>query len=138
MVFVLDTNKRPLAPCHEAVARKLLKQGKAAIYRRFPFTIILKKSVDESEIKATYRLKIDYGSRHTGLAILRGQEVVWLGQLDHRTDIKERIDKRRAFRRARRNRKNKIQKTTLSEPQAKGGGVAVITRESCAKYPNMG
>ncbi len=53
MVFVLDTNKRPLAPCHEAVARKLLKQGKAAIYRRFPFTIILKKSVDESEIKAT-------------------------------------------------------------------------------------
>lgn len=32
MVFVLDTNKRPLAPCHEAVARKLLKQGKAAIY----------------------------------------------------------------------------------------------------------
>uniref|UniRef100_UPI0016592C63 RRXRR domain-containing protein n=1 Tax=Salmonella sp. S055_01148 TaxID=2665559 RepID=UPI0016592C63 len=90
MVFVLDTNKRPLAPCHEAVARKLLKQGKAAIYRRFPFTIILRKSVDESEIKATYRLKIDYGSRHTGLAILRGQEVVWLGQLDHRTDIKER------------------------------------------------
>ncbi len=57
----------------------------------------LEKSVDESEIKATYRLKIDYGSRHTGLAILRGQEVVWLGQLDHRTDIKERIDKRRAF-----------------------------------------
>ncbi|XWN53909.1 RRXRR domain-containing protein [Anoxybacillus flavithermus] len=43
---------------------------------------------------------MDYGSRHTGLAILRGQEVVWLGQLDHRTDIKERIDKRRAFRRA--------------------------------------
>ncbi|MBE2907406.1 RRXRR domain-containing protein [Anoxybacillus flavithermus] len=37
MVFVLDTNKCPLAPCHEAVARKLLKQGKAAIYRRFPF-----------------------------------------------------------------------------------------------------
>jgi len=91
MVFVLDTNKRPLAPCHEAVARKLLKQGKAGIYRRFPFTIILKKSVDESENETTYRLKIDYGSRHTGLAILRGQEVVWLGQLDHRTDIKERI-----------------------------------------------
>ena len=55
MVFVLDTNKCPLAPCHEAVARKLLKQGKAAIYKRFPFTIILKKSVDESEIKPTYR-----------------------------------------------------------------------------------
>nr|WP_241738724.1 RNA-guided endonuclease IscB [Anoxybacillus flavithermus] len=121
MVFVLDTNKRPLAPCHEAVARKLLKQGKAAIYRRFPFTIILKKSVDESEIKATYRLKIDYGSRHTGLAILRGQEVVWLGQLDHRTDIKERIDKRRAFRRARRNRKTRYRKPRFLNRKRKEG-----------------
>jgi 5-methylcytosine-specific restriction endonuclease McrA len=121
MVFVLDTNKRPLAPCHEAVARKLLKQGKAAIYRRFPFTIILKKSVDESKIKATYRLKIDYGSRHTGLAILRGQDVVWLGQLDHRTDIKERIDKRRAFRRARRNRKTRYRKPRFLNRRRKDG-----------------
>ncbi|WP_230456237.1 RRXRR domain-containing protein [Anoxybacillus flavithermus] len=31
MVFVLDTNKRPLAPCHGAVARKLLNKGR----RRF-------------------------------------------------------------------------------------------------------
>jgi len=121
MVFVLDTNKRPLAPCHEAVARKLLKQGKAAIYRRFPFTIILKKSVDESKIETTYRLKIDYGSRHTGLAILRGQEVVWLGQLDHRTDIKERIDKRRAFRRARRNRKTRYRKPRFLNRKRKEG-----------------
>jgi len=121
MVFVLDTNKRPLAPCHEAVARKLLKQGKAAIYRRFPFTIILKKSVDESENETTYRLKIDYGSRHTGLAILRGQEVVWLGQLDHRTDIKERIDKRRAFRRARRNRKTRYRKPRFLNRKRKEG-----------------
>lgn len=121
MVFVLDTNKRPLAPCHEAVARKLLKQGKAAIYRRFPFTIILKRSVDESEIETTYRLKIDYGSRHTGLAILRGQEMVWLGQLDHRTDIKERMDKRRAFRRARRNRKTRYRKPRFLNRKRKEG-----------------
>lgn len=121
MVFVLDTNKRPLAPCHEAVARKLLKQGKAAIYKRFPFTIILKKSVDVSETKTTYRLKIDYGSRHTGLAILRGKEVVWLGQLDHRTDIKERIDKRRAFRKARRNRKTRYRKPRFLNRKRKEG-----------------
>lgn len=121
MVFVLDTNKRPLAPCHEAVARKLLKQGKAAIYKRFPFTIILKKSVDESEIKTIYRLKIDYGSRHTGLAILRGNEVVWLGQLDHRTDIKERIDKRRAFRKTRRNRKTRYRKPRFLNRKRKEG-----------------
>ncbi len=38
MVFVLDINRKPLSPCHEAVARKLLKQGKAAIFKRYPFT----------------------------------------------------------------------------------------------------
>ena len=121
MVFFFFLNKRPLAPFHEAVARKLLKQGKAAIYRRFPFTIILKRSVDESEIETTYRLKIDYGSRHTGLAILRGQEMVWLGQLDHRTDIKERMDKRRAFRRARRNRKTRYRKPRFLNRKRKEG-----------------
>ncbi|MBE2928877.1 RNA-guided endonuclease IscB [Anoxybacillus flavithermus] len=121
MVFVLDTNKRPLAPCHEAVARKLLKQGKAAIYKRYPFTIILKEIVDNFRPKTPYRLKIDYGSKHTGLAIVRGQEVVWLGQLDHRTDIKERLDKRRAFRRARRKRKTRYRKPRFLNRRRKDG-----------------
>jgi 5-methylcytosine-specific restriction endonuclease McrA len=122
MVFVLDTNKKPLAPCHEAVARKLLKQGKAAIYKRYPFTIILKKAVeDEEKNKPSYRLKIDYGSRHTGLAILRNNEVIWLGQINHRTDIKERLDQRRAFRRARRNRKTRYRKPRFLNRRRKEG-----------------
>ena len=75
MVFVLDANKKPLSPCHEAVARKLLKQGKATIFRRYPFTIILKKSVEDTKNKQEYRLKIDYGSKHTGLAILQNNNV---------------------------------------------------------------
>ncbi|MBE2925129.1 HNH endonuclease, partial [Anoxybacillus flavithermus] len=121
MVFVLDTNKRPLAPCHEAVARKLLKQGKAAIYKRYPFTIILKEIVDNFRPKTPYRLKIDYGSKHTGLAIVRGEEVLWLAQLDHRTDIKERLDKRRAFRRARRKRKTRYRKPRFLNRRRKDG-----------------
>ena len=42
-VFVLDTEKRPLDPIHSAQARQLLRNKKAAIFRQFPFTIILKK-----------------------------------------------------------------------------------------------
>ena len=41
-VFVLDTQKRPLDPVHPGHARLLLKEGKAAIFRRYPFTIIRK------------------------------------------------------------------------------------------------
>lgn len=102
MVFVIDANKKPLDMCHPAKARKLLRDGKAAIYRKEPFTIILKKEVD-SDVKADYRLKIDYGSRHTGLAILKGPKVCWLGQIDHRTNIQELLKKRKNYRRRRRN-----------------------------------
>ena len=44
-VPVLDTNKQVLEPCHPAVARRLLKAGKAAVFKHFPFIIILKKAI---------------------------------------------------------------------------------------------
>jgi len=42
-VSVLSENRIPLDPCHPARARELLKKGKAVVFRRAPFTIILKK-----------------------------------------------------------------------------------------------
>jgi len=41
-VPVLDAAGQPRSPCSSARARKLLKAGRAAVYRREPFTIILK------------------------------------------------------------------------------------------------
>lgn len=101
MVFVIDKDKKPLDMCHPARARKLLSSGKAAVYRRHPFTIILKYAV-EDENPTGCRLKIDYGSRHTGLALLKGNRVLWLAVIHHRTDIKGNLDKRRGYRRRRR------------------------------------
>ena len=101
MVFVLDTNKKPLDMCHPAKARKLLKSGKAAVYRRQPFTIILKCTASDP-VNNSYRLKIDYGSKHTGLALLKDDAVMWLAVLNHRTNIKDLLDKRRGYRRRRR------------------------------------
>lgn len=57
-VFVIDPNKQPQNPVHPAQARLLLNQGQAAVYRRYPFTIILKESKPESEIEQI-TLKID-------------------------------------------------------------------------------
>lgn len=102
MVFVIDANKKPLDMCHPAKARKLLRDGRAKIYRKEPFIIILTKIVDKPA-ENKYRLKIDYGSRYTGLAILKDAKVCWLGQLEHRTNIKELLDKRRGYRKRRHN-----------------------------------
>ena len=100
MVFVIDTDKNPLHPCREARARILLRQGKAAVWRMEPFTIILKRSVTEHI--QSMRLKLDPGSRHSGAAILSGSRVVWLGCIEHRTDIRKKLEQRRAYRRRRR------------------------------------
>jgi len=66
-VFVLDHNKQPLMPCHPARARKLLKKGKAAVYRRYPFTIIMTHRVggDLQPIE----VKFDPGSRTTLIGV---------------------------------------------------------------------
>ena len=42
MVFVLDHHKKPLMPCTEKRARKLLEHGRAVIHKMAPFTIRLK------------------------------------------------------------------------------------------------
>lgn len=101
MVFVLDTHKQPLHPCHPARARKLLRAGKAAVYMVHPFTIILNRVVDGPSDKE-YHVKFDYGSRHTGVAILKDNTVCWLGQLEHRTDIKQNLQQRSGYRGRRR------------------------------------
>jgi 5-methylcytosine-specific restriction endonuclease McrA len=108
-VFVLDAQRRPLTPCHPAVARKLLATGKAAVLRQYPFTILLKRSVTMPAARAL-RLKIDPGSRVTGLAVVDDATgaVVFAAELEHRGQrIRAALDDRRALRRGRRSRKTR-------------------------------
>jgi len=103
-VFVIDAQKRPLAPIHPGFARRLLKQKQAALYRKFPFTLILKESRPDL-IRPDLKLKIDPGSRVTGFAILNGAQVIWAAELTHRGQaIKDALLSRRQLRRGRRNR----------------------------------
>ena len=111
-VFVIDTNKRPLNPIHSAQARQLLKNKKAAIYRRFPFTIILKESRPDS-LLTPLRLKLDPGAKTTGIALVNDLtgEVVFAAELKHRGfAIKDALTSRRQLRRSRRNRKTRYRK----------------------------
>jgi hypothetical protein len=109
-VFVLDTNKQPLKPVPPGQARRLLSLKQAAVYRRYPFTIILKYTVSDPQVQA-YRLKIDPGSKNTGLAILQDEKVIWGAELTHRgQQIKNDLESRRAIRCNRRNRKTRYRK----------------------------
>ncbi len=122
-VFVLDTNKHPLNPVHPGRARILLSQGEAAVYRRFPFTIILKEAVEHPALEPL-RLKIDPGSKTTGLALVNDAsgQIVWAAELSHRGHaIKAALDTRRAIRRNRRNRKTRYRKPRFQHHPHKQG-----------------
>ena len=122
-VFVLDTEHRPLDPVHPGTARRLLARGQAAVWRRFPFTLILQRAAPDAAPRPL-RLKIDPGSRTTGLALVTdalvaippvaesaaGAEdttgrVVWAGEVTHRGHaVHDALRARCAIRRSRRQR----------------------------------
>lgn len=107
-VFVLDIRKKPLDPCHPARARQLLKAERAAIFRRYPFTIILKNRIQEESTIHDHRVKLDPGSKTTGIALVRegDHKVLWAGEISHRGDaIRDALASRSALRRGRRDRR---------------------------------
>ena len=123
-VFVVDANKQPLDPCSPTIAKKLFKARKAAVLRRYPFTIILKKVVhlDKENNLKKYQLKIDPGSKTTGLAIVQDNKLIWVAELTHRgQQIKDDLESRRGLRSSRRNRKTRYRKPRfLNRARQKG------------------
>ena len=116
-VFVLDKEGLALMPCTEKRARLLLQRKRARVHRLTPFVIRL---VDRQVADCSFqplRVKIDPGSNHTGLALVRDAEqtdtatgavksgvvVLNLFELVHRgRQISEALTSRRAMRRRRR------------------------------------
>ena len=75
-VFVLDRYKNPLMPCSEKRARLLLARGRARVHRLIPFTIrVIDRRIAESQLQPL-ELKIDPGSKTSGLALVRNSESV--------------------------------------------------------------
>ncbi|MBS3026064.1 MAG: HNH endonuclease [Dolichospermum sp. DET50] len=112
-VFLIDTNKKPLNPIHPAQARQLLRNKKAAIFRRFPFVLILKESCQDPII-SPLRLKIDPGAETTGIALVNDTtgEVVFAAELKHRGfAIRNSLISRRQLRRSRRSRKTRYRQS---------------------------
>jgi len=115
-------------PCTPARARMLLRGRKAAVLRRYPFTIILKART-EGDLQPI-ELKADPGSKVTGVALVadyakRGKTVVWAMDLQHRGQaIKDALDSRRGIRRGRRNRKTRYRASRFDNRTRQDGWLA--------------
>ena len=120
LVFVLGAKLNPLTPCKPSMAHKLLDAHKAEVFRMYPFTIILKKEVIAKP--ELIEIKIDAGSKTTGLALVQGDKVIFGAELTHRGQaIKNSLESRRALRRGRRNRKTRYRQARfLNRTRPKG------------------
>lgn len=125
-IFLIDTEKRPLNPIHPAQARQMLRNGKAAIFRRFPFTLILKRAQPETLVDKL-RIKIDPGAKTTGLALINDLtgEVIFAAELQHRGfEIRNALKSRSQLRRSRRSRKTRYRATRYKNRRRKEGWLA--------------
>lgn len=102
MVYVLNKQGKPLMPCKEAKARKLLKQNKAKIVSYEPFTIQLLFDCENQTQEVN--LGIDAGSKHIGVSATTEKQVLYEADVELRNDIVNKLSARRAARRTRRNR----------------------------------
>ena len=103
VVYVLNKYGKPLMPCHPAKARILLKQKKAKVVQRTPFTIQL--LYGSSGYKQEITLGVDSGYTHIGLSAITDKREIYSSEVQLRNDIVELLSERRQYRRFRRYRK---------------------------------
>lgn len=89
--------------------RRLLKEGKAKVVRREPFTIRLLYESETDVVQECY-CGVDTGSKHIGVAVVSDDKVLYQSQTELRDDIKQKMDNRRMYRHNRRSRKTRYRK----------------------------
>ena len=110
LVYVLKQNGQPFMPTERfGKVRRLLKEGKAKVVRREPFTIRLLYEPETDVVQECY-CGVDTGSKHVGVAVVGNDRVLYQSQTELRSDIKKKMDRKRGFRRLRRSRKTRYRK----------------------------
>ncbi len=102
MVAVLSSTKQKLMPTTSYRARRLLKKGKATIYKYRPFTIILTNKSKGDVQKIEY--KCDTGYKHIGVSICSQKQELVSCEFELLDGEPERHRDQKSYRRTRRNR----------------------------------
>ena len=103
MVYVLNNLGQPLMPTSDyRKVRLLLKENKAIVVKRTPFTIRL--TIRTKNYKQPIVLGIDAGSKTIGCSAATENKELFAAEIKPRNDVVDLISTRREFRRSRRNR----------------------------------
>ena len=108
-VYVLSKNGQPLMPTSRAGrVRRMLRDGKAVVVKRCPFTIQL--TYEGTIYTQPVSLGVDAGSKHIGVSATTEGKELYAGEVQLRDDISGNLTARRQYRRGRRNRKTRYRK----------------------------
>lgn len=109
MVYVISQDGKPLMPCNNIIARLLLKQGKAKVKKREPFTI--KLIYETTNYMQDLTFGVDTGSGTIGTAVSKKNgDIIYMSEVIVRNDITDKMTQRAKYRRNRRNRKTRYRK----------------------------
>ena len=123
MVYVISQNGQPLMPTeNHAKVRILLKNKKAKVIKRCPFTIQL--AYDSTNYTQDITLGVDSGSKHIGLSATTRSKVLFESDVELRNDIVNLLSIHRQNRRTRRNRKTRYRKPRFNNRRRKEGWLA--------------
>jgi len=101
-VYVLNMRGQPLMPTTPRKAKKLLKEDKAKVVKRTPFTIQLNYATGET--KQEIILGVDSGFENIGISAITAKKEVYSAEVKLRTDMVKLNSERMQYRRARRSR----------------------------------
>ena len=112
---------------NHAKVRVLLKEGRAKVVKRTPFTIQLMYSSTNYTQPVT--LGVDAGSKHIGLSATTEHKEIYAADVELRNDIVKLLAKRRELRRSRRNRKTRYRKARFNNRKHDKGWLAPSIKE---------
>ncbi|MDD5833009.1 MAG: RNA-guided endonuclease IscB [Clostridiales bacterium] len=127
MVYVLSRDGQPIMPTERyGKVRHLLKNGKAKVVKRCPFTIQL---LYESKcFTQPVDLGVDAGSKRIGISATTKDKVLYESEAELRNDIVDILSTRRQNRRGRRNRKTRYRKPRFDNRKRGAGWLAPSVR----------
>lgn len=138
MVFVLNKDGKPLMPTNRhGKVRRMLKDGRAKVVKRTPFTIQL--LYDSENYVQPISLGVDAGSKHIGISATTEKSVLFEADIELRNDIVDNLSTRREARRTRRNRKTRYRKPRFKNrvKSKKKGWLAPSVRQKIDTHLNI-
>lgn len=133
MVYVLNQDGVAIMPTkNHAKVRVFLKQGKAKVVRRTPFTIQLLYS--STNYTQDISLGVDAGSKKIGLSATTPKKEYYASNVILKNDIVDLLSTRRELRRSRRNRKTRYREKRFNNRKRQEGWLAPSIRQKIESH----